>query len=173
MKSYILSVSTQDKTGLIAAVTGCLFDIGANCGDTNFAVLGQGAEMTCVFDLPEEIDIDDVSEGLSELPELESANVKIQTFSYSKKHDESATITHIVNIYGGDHQGLLAHLSESFIQFNANIVRLSSRQKAGSEGMEYHIEMAVWIPEENQDHCLSVVGNTASSLELNFDVTAV
>ncbi|MBL7003636.1 MAG: amino acid-binding protein [Gammaproteobacteria bacterium] len=173
MNTYILSVSAQDKSGLIAAVTGCLFDLGANCGDTNFAVLGQGSEMTCVFDLPAEIVVDDINQGLAELEELSAAKYDIKPFSYSKDHNESATITHLITIHGGDHQGLLAQLSETFIQFNANIVRLSSRQIEGSDGMEYHIEMSVFIPQSTQESCLAVVGNTASSLQLSFNAVAV
>src|SRR5262245_7561107 len=45
-KSALVSVICEDRTGLIAAITGRMFDLGINLGDTTFAVLGTGAEFT-------------------------------------------------------------------------------------------------------------------------------
>ena len=40
----LISIICEDHPGLIADVTGRLFDLGVNLGDTTFAVLGGGAE---------------------------------------------------------------------------------------------------------------------------------
>jgi len=48
----LISVLCEDNPGLIAAITGRLYDIGANLGDTTFAVLGGAAEFTGVCELP-------------------------------------------------------------------------------------------------------------------------
>ncbi len=173
MKTYLLSVSSKDQNGLIAAITGSLYEQGANCGDTNFAILGQGAEFNCVFDLPEELPVSQIQESLATLDELKNADIDIKAFSYSTEHHSSATITHQITIHGGDHQGLLAQLSEEFIQFEANIVRLNSKQVAGSDGMEYHIQLSVFIPQSRQQACLATISNTASSLQLSCHITCL
>ena len=49
----LVSVLCQDHPGLIAAIAGRLFDIGANLGDTTFAVLGGAAEFNSVCELPD------------------------------------------------------------------------------------------------------------------------
>ena len=40
MTYVLVSVFCPDRTGLIAAIAGRLFDLGANLGDTSFTVLG-------------------------------------------------------------------------------------------------------------------------------------
>lgn len=173
MAHYILAVSTKDQTGLVAAITACLFEQGANCGDTNFSVLGQGAELNCVFELPEGVSIEHIEDSLKSLTLLDGAQLTIKAFSHSTEHLDSATITHSIQIQGGDHQGLLAQLSEEFIQFDANIVRLNSSQVPGTDGMQYHISMAVFIPKNREEACLATISNTASSLQLNCEVEAI
>lgn len=173
MNTYILSVSGEDKGGLIAAITGCLYELGANCRDTNFHVLGQACDMNCIFDIAADIPVDHIRQTIFDLPEVSNSELEIKPFSFSTLHQENATITHRIHIQGGDHQGLLARLSEAFMQYQANIVRLSSRQVPGSDGLDYHIEMAVFIPQAREDACLATVGNTASSLQLSFAVEKI
>ena len=59
-----IAISCRDRTGLLSAVTGRLFDLGADIGDTSFAVLGQMAEFTAVTRLPEGLSQDDVAGAL-------------------------------------------------------------------------------------------------------------
>ena len=51
----LVSILCRDHPGLIAAIAGRLFDIGANLGDTTFAVLGGAAEFNSVCELPDEV----------------------------------------------------------------------------------------------------------------------
>ena len=44
----LISILCEDHAGLIADVTGRLYDLGINLGDTTFAVLGGGAKLTLV-----------------------------------------------------------------------------------------------------------------------------
>jgi glycine cleavage system transcriptional repressor len=53
----LVSIMCEDRPGLIADVTGRLYDLGINLGDTTFAVLGGGAKLTLVAKLPSDISI--------------------------------------------------------------------------------------------------------------------
>ena len=46
-----IAISCPDRTGLLAAVTARLFDLGSNLGDTSFTVLGAEATYTCVAEM--------------------------------------------------------------------------------------------------------------------------
>jgi len=43
-----IAISCPDRTGLLSALTGRLFDLGADMGDASFAVLGEAAEFATV-----------------------------------------------------------------------------------------------------------------------------
>ena len=42
MMTVLITIFCHDRTGLVSAITGRLFEIGANLGDTSFAMLGGG-----------------------------------------------------------------------------------------------------------------------------------
>lgn len=168
----LISVLCPDRPGLVAAITGCLFDLGANLGDTGFSVLGSGAEFSAVCDLPAGVGLDAVSDSLGRLPELDDAEITVRPYGLNPDHGESGEVTHQIVVGGGDQPGLVARLCETFGQFRANIVSLNAGRSAIS-GNNYVIRLAVWIPPQSADACLATVSNTAQHLQLSCDWTAV
>jgi len=166
MPHVLLSVFCPDQTGLVAAITGRLFEIGANLGDTSFAVLGTAAEFTAICRIPEHIDDRQLRDDLSALPELTDATVTVSSFGLDAQHGPSAQITHVVSVSGGDRPGLIARLSEVFTQFKANIVRMDAQSMPDARGNRYVTRFAVNIPTASTDACMNTVANTAEELGL-------
>ena len=170
MTDYALvSIFCPDRQGLVAAVTGRLFDLGVNLSDTSFAVLGQGAKFTSVCELPASISFDDLSREMTDIPMLQGADIEVTDFKLEPVHGPSQHITHRITLSGGDQPGMIACLSEVFIEFKANIVRLVS--ETASEG-GYAIRISVYIPESAAAACLATVQNTAEGLQLSYHVDA-
>lgn len=165
-ENLFVSISCADRLGLVAAITGCLFDLGANLGDTTFAVLGGAADFNAVVELPEGTDSDHVERTLREIPELAGANISVQPFTLSPLHAASARVTHRITVSGGDRPGLVARLSEVFVEFGVNIVRLNAERIPSSAGTVYGVIIAVHIPKPSVGSCLATVANTAGSLGL-------
>lgn len=161
-----ISIFCQDQVGLISAVTGKLFDLGANLGDTSFAVLGAGAEYTAVCSVPTALDDQDIHSQLSFLPELAQAEIRVSPFRLKTAHSKTATITHRIRIEGGDNPGLVARLTEVFVEFDANIVRLNTELIPGDPDDQYRIDIQVNIPDSNAQTCLAIIENTASTLRM-------
>jgi glycine cleavage system transcriptional repressor len=165
-KTALISIICADHAGLIADVTGRLFDLGVNLADTTFAVLGGGAEFTLVARLPEDCTLADIEADLRDLPLLADAKLTVQPFQYRESHDDSAQITHRVEIVGDDSPGLIARLSEAFPQFGANIVRLNSESVPSASGARFVLRMALSVPADKAASCMAAVNNTAAQLQL-------
>ena len=166
-RTALISVTGEDKLGLISELTARIFDLGGNLGDTTFAVLGTGFEFSAVVEFPDPTVLDDVGQELRTLPMMSEASFKIEPFRYDPVHDESGRITHRVRISGGDQPGLVARLSEVFVNFNANVVRMNCETLEGSDGSTHYVtRFAVSIPKERAAACLAAVGNTAGQLDL-------
>jgi glycine cleavage system transcriptional repressor len=166
MPHVLLSVFCPDRTGLVAAIAGHLFEIGANLGDTSFAVLGTAAEFTAICRIPSHIDAEQLRADLSAIPELAGATVGVSPFGLEAQHGPSAKITHVVSVSGGDRPGLIARLSEVFAQFKANIVRMDAQTLPDAHGSRYVTRFAVNIPSASAEPCLNTVANTAEELGL-------
>lgn len=169
----LVSIIGPDRVGLVSAITGRLFDLGANLGDTAFAVLGGGAEFTAICEFGAEMDLETLERELEALPELDGAEVSVSRFDLAAVHPASETITHTITVSGGDSPGLMARLCEVFEQFDANIVRLNSERVPGGDGNQYVITTAVAIAPENADTCIATIANTAGELGLNYDYTKI
>lgn len=166
----MISIFCPDRTGLIAAITGYLFDLGANLGDTGFAVLGAGAEFNAVCEIPRDLEFAEIETGLGALPELADAKIEVRAFSLDPLHGPSGDVTHQITISGGDQPGLVARLCETLVEFDANIVALnaggSGASPSSGDGV-YVIRLAAWIPPGKENACLATLANTAENLRLS------
>ena len=168
-KAVLISIICPDSVGLVSAVTSRLYDIGANLDDTTFAVLGEGAEFTSVAELPDGMIETEVEQEILSLPEMAHATVKVSPFTMDPVHRETANITHRIIIGGGDRPGLIARLSEVFMEYDANIVRLNSQSIIDENGTVYSIRIAVSVPPTRAKACMATVFNTASELGLKCE----
>jgi glycine cleavage system transcriptional repressor len=162
----LVSIICEDHTGLIADVTGRLFDLGVNLGDATFAVLGGGAEFTLVAKLPSGLGLPEIEQELKSLALLKDAKLSVSPFTYRETHDEKAHITHRVEITGDDSPGLVARLSEALPKFGANIVRLNSESMPSESGARFLLRMALSVPAAKEASCMATIANTASQLNL-------
>jgi len=170
MSPLLISIFCPDRTGLVAAITGRLFEIGANLGDTSFSMLGAGAEFSSVCEVPDDLVPAEIEADLAALPLLRGARVSVRPFDLDAHHGPAGRITHRVAVTGGNRPGLIARLSEVFGEFHANIVRMDA-QAYPEQGI-YVTRFAVSIP-ERVEACLSTVANTAGELNLAVHVEAV
>jgi glycine cleavage system transcriptional repressor len=167
MATVLISISGPDRTGLVAAITGRLFELGANLGDSSFAMLGAGAEFTSVCEIPADIPPAELEADLAAMPELAELRVSVRPFELVAADGKQGRITHRVVVSGGDRPGLVATLSEVFGEFQANIVRMDA-QRIPEQGL-YVTRFAVAIP-FRVDACLSSIANTAGELNLSCHV---
>ncbi len=171
--TLLISILGRDKVGLVSAVTGCLFEMGADLADTAFAVLGEGFEFSCVADFPPGVSGEDVNEALKELDLLEGTQITVSRFPFQTMRNETGDITHIVEVTGGDRPGLVARLSEVLVQYEANIVRMNSRRLVNQDGYDYRTRFAVNIPDSRREALESALYNTAGSLRVEAVITPV
>jgi len=162
-----ITITGKDRLGLVAELTARLFDLGGDLGDTAFAVLGTGFEFSAVIELPDSTDLDDLGRELHSLPTLKDTELRIEPFRFDPAHDETGRITHRIRISGGDQPGLIARLSEVFVGYDANVVRMNCERVPDESGQPRFItRFAVAIPRERASGCLAAIGNTAGQLEM-------
>lgn len=171
--TLLVSIICPDRPGLISSITGLLFDLGINLGDTSFAVLGTGSEFTAVCETPEKVSAAMLTEMLRGLDDMEGAEIKVTPFKWGKDRGEAGAVTHRIALQGNDQPGLVARLTEVVSDYDANIVRMDTKTLPAAAGREYLIELAVWIPQGRADACLAAIGNTAASLNMKSSWTGI
>lgn len=168
-----ISIACRDDRGLLAAVTGKLFDLGADLGDASFALLGEEAQLVCVCALPDHRDAESMRTALTALPALANGEVTVKPFELGRAHDATGRATHVVRVRGNDRPGLMARLAEAFGELGANVVRMDAEQLERGAGTDYLMRFEVWIPESVEEACLANVANTAESMGMSHDAERV
>jgi glycine cleavage system transcriptional repressor len=164
-QTALVSIMCEDRAGLIADVTGRLYELGINLGDTTFAVLGTGAKLTLVAKLPADVALPDVEEDLRSMPVMQGAELSVVPFAYRETHEPSTHITHRIEISGDDSPGLIARLSEALRPMGANIVELNSESAPGPSA-RFLLRMAINVPKGKEAVCMATVANTAGQMNL-------
>jgi glycine cleavage system transcriptional repressor len=172
MHTVLVSVSSRDRPGLVAAIAGLLFDCGANLGDSSFAVLAGGAEFTAVCQLPPHVDAAALQAQLAVLPDLAQASITVKSMAAASPSAANAHITHLLTVGGGDRPGLVARLAELFAGFKVNIVRMDAQTLPDGGHGRYVIRFALYIPASAVQSCLAGVDSTAGEMGLTCHWTA-
>ncbi|WP_033067002.1 glycine cleavage system protein R [Thalassospira australica] len=162
-----ITISCDDRVGLVSDITGRLFDIGTNLGPTSFALNGATARFETTCELPDDCPISECETGLSELA-LENADITVEAIAAAPKLTTAPGATHLIECSGVDQPGLIARLSEIFIEYKANIVKLAASASDEKDARIYTLRFAVAIPPERAANCLATLANTAGSMRLVF-----
>ncbi|WP_341363250.1 hypothetical protein P8T57_12175 [Thalassospira sp. SN3W] len=162
-----ITISCTDRVGLVSDISGRLFDIGANLGPTSF-VLDQGrANFVTTCELPDTCPITECEAALCELP-MEQAEITVEEIQSAPLLTRAPGATHMIECSGIDQPGLIARLSEIFIEFNANIVQLAASATDEKDARIYTTRFAVAIPADRAAACLATLANTAGSMRMLF-----
>lgn len=173
-ENYLISIVGKDSVGVISAVSSYLFDIGANLADSSYAVLGEGFEFSAIAAFGAVEDTGEIAAGLSELELLAGARIEVSPFDFATARGETATISHTVEITGGDRPGLVARISEVLVDYDANIVRMSSKRHVDADGeAHYRTRFAINVSDERKPALEAALVNTAGSLRLVCTVDPV
>jgi glycine cleavage system transcriptional repressor len=166
MKSFkaLLTIQSDDRVGLISLVTGHLFDRNINLGDTSFAISNKRGEFTSLLEIPSDLTEELLAKEIKSLDGLNNALVRIQRISQADKDTPPREITHHIHCEGKDQPGLLARLSEVFIDYDANIVALKSDRIQTNDGNIFVTHFSVNIPPARASSCLAALSNTAGEL---------
>lgn len=167
--AMLITIVGEDRVGLISAITGYLFEAGANLADTSFAVLGEGFEFSAVAEFQGAgEDPESIEAGLAKIAGLEDAAIRVFPFQFRLERGSAGRPTHMIRVEGGDRPGLLARMTEVFMDYDVNIVRMTAvrHQRAGG-GLDYRTYFAVAVPDGREDAVAAAVHNTAGQLGLS------
>jgi len=165
----IVTVLCPDRTGLVSGITATLWDLGVNLIDTNFSVLGGGADFSAICEVPGGLSTNDLQTSLQGLPVLAEAEIVVKDYAYPPHRGPEGDITHVFTVSGGDQPGLVARFCETFVEFGANIVTLNAGPLPEKAEL-YEIRLAVSIPDAAGEACIATVKNTAEAIGLTCDI---
>jgi len=141
-RTFIISIMTRDRVGIVADVTGAIKDLGGNLADLSQTVLSGYFTMILVASLPEDIAESELRRRLSEFDSEVPLEVGVQMPTAPLPADPSASEgQYVVTAVGIDQTGLVAAISEYLRDAGVNIYDFTTLVADGRYTMILSIDL--------------------------------
>lgn len=132
-----------DRPGIVAAVTGALYERGANLADCSMTLLAGHFAMALVVDAPSGATADDLAATLDRVASALELDVSVRPLSDVAAASEGEP--YVVSVYGADHPGIVAQVAAELAELGVNITDLETRVVGGEDAV-YAMLLEVGVP---------------------------
>lgn len=145
--SVLVTASGEDRPGIVAAVTGVLFDLGCNLEDSAMTRLEGAFAMLVVARVPAGR-VDEMSRQFARLGEQADLSIQVKTMSAAEvRQPVSAGEPYIISLYGADKPGLVYRVASLLSDLGVNITDVVTHRSAGEgRGPLYQLALEVELP---------------------------
>ena len=150
MKKIMITVSGQDKPGIIAKVSGLLYARGCNLEDISMTLLEGQFAMMMTACLPSAAVMVRVLQGLELLREtpwsLECHMTELKGKTSAGAKHASGALSCMITAFGKDRSGIVYELSRTLAGLRVNITDLDSRILGKGNKITYAMLLEVDLP---------------------------
>lgn len=134
-----------DRPGIVAAVTGVLFDMGCNLKDCSMTVLSRHFAMMMLVEAPDELEAGVLEAAIGRSEGTRGLTVAVRPAG------EGASIVvegepYIVSVYGSDHPGIVHRISTVLADHSVNITDVNTRVIGEDDDPVYAMLLEVTLP---------------------------
>lgn len=142
MAHFIISVMAQDRTGIVADVTGAVKSLKGNLEDMTQTVMRGYFTMILLAQFPEDLQEQQLQQQLQQNSALAGLHITTTPFvknDQTPQADEDAL--YVLTSSGPDKPGIVATTAEALRQKNINIVDLNTRTSKGNYNMMFLVSI--------------------------------
>lgn len=145
MPEFAAWVTGLDRPGIIAAVSGVLFEQGCNLEDCSMTILSRHFAMTLLAEGP-----DSVSAATLEAALRDAVDPMGLTAAVREVEDDGGTeidgASYVVAVYGADRPGIVSKVTAMLAEREVNVTDLDTRVIGGPEAPVYAMQLEVTLP---------------------------
>ena len=154
MNKAILSVLGHDRPGIVAAVSGILFDLNCNIENVSQTILQTEFSGSFIVTLPPKISLEDLYKRVNETLVPMELHVHIEPLLQKNATVATgASEPFIITTKGPDRRGLVAGISAVMAGHSVNITNLQAVFKGGDEPgdniMIYEVDIPIDIDQQS------------------------
>ncbi len=126
MPNYaLLTAVGADRPGIVAAITGVLYENDCNIEDSQMATLGPDFACMLMLRMPEGM----ISEQLARRLDRAAEDFGLRVHLHDLRPEEASETTsaqprHLIHVYGADRKGIVHRISRHLAQQSVNITNL-------------------------------------------------
>ncbi|MBI2169086.1 MAG: ACT domain-containing protein [Actinobacteria bacterium] len=145
MSEFAAWVTGLDRPGIIAAISGVLFDQGCNLEDCSMTILSGHFAMTLLATGPDEVTAGALEVALRGAVEPLGLTVAVRDVE-ERPEEEVEGATFMVAVYGADRPGIVHRISQTLAERGVNITDLNTRVIGDPGEPVYAMQLEVTVP---------------------------
>jgi glycine cleavage system transcriptional repressor len=145
---YAVSVVGKDRTGIVAAITEGLFNLGCNIADSSCTMLGGEFAMILIVSLKKPFSKSRLIEELKPVCDRMEMTLGVRTLhpdEVTRKEPDGEIC--MISVYGADQPGIVYHVTKELAARSINITDLNTRLIGTEEEPVYVLMLEVALPE--------------------------
>lgn len=124
MRDVAITAIGQDRPGIVAAVTGVLYQLGCNLADCSMSLLRDQFAMILLVEAPDDLDDAAIEDGLDEV--AQRLGLVLHVAPAGRQAAVPSERSHVVSVYGPDRPGIVHGVAEVLAENGVNITNLVS-----------------------------------------------
>ena len=174
-KRFIVSAFGKDRPGIVADITGMLYECSCNLEDTRMTILADEFSSLLLVSGPEKLDLEDqISNACRRLEREKGISAYLRPVGEQEAKSEQPFSTRTLKVEGLDQTGIVFKVSKYLAEQEVNIADLNSFISSAPESGTaiYAMDMQIRVPEGTSMDALSE-GLDKIAADLNVDITLV
>jgi len=165
MNQVIVSVLGHDRPGIVATVTGVLFEFNCNIENVSQTILKTEFAGSFIISMPPDLTQEELRQALNESLAAMNMYIHIESVSEQKSGLVSGSAEpFVITTKGPDRKGLVATISAIIARYGVNITNLQAVFKGGNEPgnniMIYEVDIPVDIDRQELYRALRAKADT-------------
>lgn len=143
-KQLVISVMSKDRPGIIADITGAIFNLGGDLADLNQSVLGGYFSMILIAEFDKKVTAEDL---FAEFSHIESdtrieATIKEMDVPLETEKKNLPTETFVVTARAENRKGLVKIMGDFLYERNINVLDLATTRQEQQYTMIFQVDLS-------------------------------
>lgn len=169
MTEFAVTAIGRDRPGIVAAISGVLFELGGNIEDSRMSILRGHFAVMLIVELPAETSPESLERDLAAVREqlgLEAVSVREVE---SLAGEPGAEPGHVLTVYGADRPGIVHRVAALLAERGVNVTDLSTRV-TGTKEPVYVMVMELALGDAGEAELASALREAGEELAVDVSL---
>lgn len=171
MPEYAVTSIGRDRPGIVAAISGALYELDGNVEDSRMAILGGHFAVMLVVEVPDEVGIEALEQRLGEV--REELGLDAIAVNAVAPAGEVARPTHVVSVYGADHPGIVHAVTSALAEHGVNVTDLQTHVTRGAGKPLYVMLMEASLGDASPEEVTGALQRAAERAEVEVTLREI
>jgi glycine cleavage system transcriptional repressor len=146
---YAITAIGRDRPGIVAAISAVLLDVEGNIEDSQMSILRGHFAVMLIVSVPASAEAADFTQRLDRVRE----DLELEAIAVNEVDALSPGVepTHVLSVYGADHEGIVHAVSQTLAERGANITDLQTRLTGEERAPVYVMLMELSVGGDVED----------------------